>query len=66
MPSFGFDKVSGMARNVRALLNPEGGADPDAGQHEDHQTENPEGARRRRIAEQREMLRSKRQELREV
>ena len=55
-----------MVRNVKAILNPEGGAAPDAGQREDHQTEDPKGARRQRISEQKEMLRSKRQELREV
>jgi hypothetical protein len=61
LPSFGFDKVSGIARNVKAFLNQEGGAAPDAGQRED-----PKSTRRRRISEQKEMLRSKRQELRKV
>jgi hypothetical protein len=34
LPSFGFVKVSGRARNVEALLNPEGEAAPNAGRHE--------------------------------
>jgi hypothetical protein len=63
LPSFGFDKVSGIARNVMALLNPEGEVVP--GRYEDR-VEDPKSARRRRISEQREMLKSKRQELRKT
>jgi hypothetical protein len=63
--SFGFVRVSGRARNVEALLNPEGEAAPNAERHEDR-AEDPNSARRRRISEQKEMLKSKRQELRKV
>jgi hypothetical protein len=61
LPIFGSDKLSDIVRNVKARLDPEGGGAPDAGRSEDSKS-----ARRERIAEQREMLKSKRQELREV
>jgi hypothetical protein len=61
LPIFRSDKASDIARNVKAFFNPEGDAAPDTGRHED-----PKNARRRRISEQREMLKSKRQELRKI
>jgi hypothetical protein len=65
LPIFGSDKVSYIARNVKAFLNPEGDAAPDAGRHEDR-VEDPNSARQQRISEQKEMLKSKRQELRKI
>jgi hypothetical protein len=61
LPSFGSDKISNIARNVKGLLNLEGTAE-----REDQEAEDPKSARRRRISEQKEMLQSKRLELRNI
>jgi hypothetical protein len=63
LPNFGFDKVSGMARDVKAFLNRQGGsgrgAAPDVEQRREDQAEDPKSARRR-VYEQRIKLKSKR------
>ncbi len=68
MPIFRFNKAFDIARDVKALLNPQGGitcdAAPDAEQHED-QAKNPKNARRR-TPEQRKKLERKRQELSQI
>jgi hypothetical protein len=64
LPIFGFDKVSGMARGVKAFLNPQGssarGAVPDVEQQREDQAEDPKSARRR-DSEQMMKLRSRKQ-----
>jgi hypothetical protein len=58
-----FGEVSGTARNAEAPIDPEGEAAPNARRR--GTGEDPKGARRR-ISEQKEMLKSKRQELRKI
>ncbi len=65
MPVFGFDRTFGLARNLKAFLNPEGGIArgevPDAEEHEG-QAEDPRNARQR-PSEHEKRIESKRREL---